>query len=378
MENVLIDKYAMQDIGNAIRTKHNNTTKLKPAEMAPAILSISEGKSSKVTVNQVDHINTQVNVYWGQENLVAHSGQPFEQVIKPHSIDVQVLLQPDKGWKTNGYTLSKPSYVLGDDIVVTVGQALKLEDKKIRFDVHKASRISGGYVMTLNNNLPEYIYIPELTNSSNVALAARNMASKYAVVIQDTLVMFIALFNDEEYRGIDRSKSLKEFNLLSNVDIDDTDAATNVGDVLIDIGEGENRYHCLAWKKIVSSATLDTLFIVISNLTGYVTLTSNTKKINEYFPFFKLYLENVLELQNLNVPWEEIRALGETIGDFTVWTDEIYNYVMILGDDSKTVQERANAFYCICYHYNHIGYLKIPSKPMDDIDDNIIVTIEPQ
>ena len=377
MENVLIDKYAMQDIGNAIRTKHNNTTKLKPAEMAPAILSISGEKSSKVTVNKADHINTQINVYWGQESLVANSGQPFEQVIKPNSIDVQVLLQPDKGWKANGYTLSKPSYVLGDDIVVTVSQALKLEDKKIRFDVHKASRINGGYAITPNNNLPEYTYILELNGSLNIVQAARNMASKYAVVIQNTLVMFIALFNDEEYRGIDMSKPLKEFSLLS-VDIDDTGQAINVGDVLIDIGEGENRYHCLAWQKIVSSATLNTLFIAISNFTGYVTLTSNTKKINEYFPFFKLYLENIFELQNLNVPWEEIRALGETIGDFTVHPDEMYNYVTILGDNSKTVQERANAFYCMCYHYTHIGYIKIPNKPMDDIDDNVRVTVKSQ
>lgn len=377
MENVLIDKHAMQDIGNAIRTKHNNTTKLKPAEMAPAILSISGEKSSKVTVNKTDHINTQINVYWGQESLVANSGQSFEQVIKPNNIDVQVLLQPDKGWKANGYTLSKPSYVLGDDIVVTVSQALKLEDKNIRFDVHKASRISGGYAITPNNNLPEYTCIPELMGSSNIVKAARNMASKYAVVIQDTLVMFIALFNDEEYRGIDISKPLKDFSLLS-VDIDDTGQAIDVGNILIDIGEGENRYHCLAWQKIVSNATLDTLFIAISNFTGYVTLTSNTKKINEYFPFFKLYLENIFELHNLNVPWEEIRALGETIGDFTVQTDEIYNYVMILGDNSKTVQERANAFYCVCYHYNRIGYLNIPNKPTDDIDDNVRVTIEPQ
>lgn len=377
MENVLIDKYAMQNIGNAIRTKKQNTTKLKPAEMAPAILSISGEKSSKVTVNKADHINTQINVYWGQESLVANSGQSFEQVIKPNNIDVQVLLQPDKGWKANGYTLSKPSYVLGDDIVVTVEQALKLEDKEVRFDVHKASRINGGYAITPNNNLPEYTYIPELNSSLNIVKAARNMASKYAVVIQDTLVMFIALFNNEEYRGIDMSKPLKEFSLLS-VDIDDIGQAINVGDVLIDIGEGENRYHCLAWQKVVSSATLANLFIVISNLTGYVTLTSNTKKINEYFPFFKLYLENIFELYNLNVPWEEIRALGETIGDFTVQTGEIYNYVMILGDGSKTVQERANAFYCICYHYNYINYLVIPNKPMDDIDDKIIVTIEPQ
>lgn len=377
MENVLIDKYAMQDIGNAIRTKHKNTTKLKPVEMAPAILSISGEKSSKVTVNKADHINTRINVYWGQESLVANSGQLFEQVIKPNNIDVQVLLQPDKGWKANGYTLSKPSYVLGDDIVVTVNQALKLEDKEIRFDVHKASRIGDGYAMIPNNNLPEYTYIPELNSSSNIVKAARNMASKYAVVIQDTLIMFIALFNDEEYRGIDMSKPLKEFSLLS-VDIDDTGQAINVGDVLIDIGEGENRYHCLAWQKVVSSATLNSLFIVISNLTGYVTLTPNTKKINEYFPFFKLYLENVFELHNLNVPWEEIRALGETIGDFTVRVDKIYNYVTILSDNSKTVQERANAFYCICYNCNHIGYLMIPNKPLDDIDDNVIVTVEPQ
>lgn len=377
MENVLIDKYAMQDIGNAIRTKHNNTTKLKPAEMAPAILSISGEKSSKVTVNKADHINTQINVYWGQESLVANSGQPFEQVIKPNNIDVQVLLQPDKGWKANGYTLSKPSYVLGDDIVVTVSQALKLEDKTIRFDVHKASRISGGYAITPNNNLPEYTYIPELNSSGNTITAIRNLSSKYAVVIQDTLVMFIALFNDEEYRGIDMSKPLKEFSLLS-VDIEDTGQVINVGDVLIDIGEGENRYHCLTWQKVVSSATLDSLFIIISNLTGYVTLTSNTKKINEYFPFFKLYLENALELYNSNVPWEEIRALGETIGDFTVQTDEIYNYVMILNDGSKTVQERANAFYSICYHYNRINYLAIPNKPIDDIDDKVIVVVEPQ
>lgn len=277
MENVLIDKYAMQDIGNAIRTKHNNTTKLKPAEMAPAILSISGEKSSKVTVNKADHINTQINVYWGQESLVANSGQPFEQVIKPNNIDIQVFLKPDKGWKANGYTLSKPSYVLGDDIVVTVSQALKLEDKKVRFDVHKASRVSGGYAMIPNNNLPEYTYIPELDNISNIVKVARNMASKYAAVIQNTLVMFIALFNDEEYRGIDISKPLKEFSLLS-IDIDDTGQAMDVGDVLIDIGEGENRYHCLAWRKIVSSATLNSLFIAISNLTGYVTLTSNTKK----------------------------------------------------------------------------------------------------
>lgn len=377
MENVLIDKYAMQNIGNAIRTKKQNTVKLKPAEMAPAILSISGEKSSKVTVNKADHINTQINVYWGQESLVANSGQPFEQVIKPNNIDVQVLLQPDKGWRANGYTLSKPSYVLGDDIVVTVNQALELNDKKIRFDVHKASRINGGYAMTLNNNLPEYTYIPELNGSFNITVAARNMASKYAVVIQNTLVMFIALFNDEEYRGIDMSKPLKEISLFG-VDIDDTDQAINVGDVLIDIGEGENRYHCLAWQKVVSSATLDSLFVAISSFTGYITLTSNTKKINEYFPFFKLYLENIFELYNSNVPWEEIRALGETVGDFTVQTDEIYNYITMLGDNSRTVPERANAFYCICYHYNHINHLVIPSKPMDDIDDNVIVTIEPQ
>lgn len=377
MENVLIDKYAMQDIGDAIRTKHQNTTKLKPAEMAPAILSISGEKSSKVMVNKADHINTQINVYWGQESLVANSGQPFEQVIKPNNIDVRVLLKPDKGWKANGYTLSKPSYVLGDDIVVTVSQALKLEDKNIRFDVHKASRISGGYAMIPNNNLPEYTYIPELNSSVNIVKAAQNMASKYAVVIQNTLVMFIALFNDEEYRGIDISKPLKEFSLLS-IDIDDTDQAINAGDVLIDIGEGENRYHCLAWQKTVSSNTLDTLFIAISNLMGYVTLTSNTKKINEYFPFFKLYLENIFELYNSNFPWEEIRELGETIGDFTVQTDEIYNYVMILGDNRKTVQEKANAFYCICYHYNHIGYFEIPNKPTDDIDNNVGVIVGPQ
>lgn len=377
MENVLIDKYAMQDIGNAIRTKHNNTTKLKPAEMAPAILSISGEKSSKVTVNQVDHIQTQVNVGFGTGTVVANSGQAVEQSVKPDNLNLQISLNPDDGWKADGYTLSKPSYILGDDIVVTVRQAIKLEDKKITFNVHKVSRINTGYVITPNNNLPEYVYVPELSNSSNVITAMRNLSSKYAVIMQNKVVVFIALLNQEEYNGIDRSKPLKGFNLLS-VDIDDTSMASNLGDILFDFGEGENRYYCVTWKKVVSDATWDSLCIVISNLTGYIPLTPNTKKINEYFPFFKSELENVLELTYANVPWEEIRALGETIGDFTPATSDIYDYSMTLRDDSKTVQEKANAFYILCYYYYQLGYLRIPNKPFDDIDERVDVVITPK
>lgn len=375
MENVLIDKYAMQDIGNAIRTKHKNTTKLKPAEMAPAILSISGEKSSKVTVNQVEHIQTQVNVGFGIGTVVANSGQAVEQSIKPDNLNLQILLSPDDGWKADGYTLSKPSYVLGDDIVVTVRPALKLEDKKVQFTVHRATRINGGYLLSSNINLPEYTYMPETGNIYDIMQGIPRLQSKYTVVIQYKTVIFIALLTEDEFKSVDRTKPLKDFSLLG-VDVDCTDYSHGGDTILADIGDGKNRYHILYWRESISEQDKISLLISISGQSIYVSSNSNTKTMNENFDFYKGEISAIVALPDDT--WNEIKTLGETIGTVPLITDGGYDYAVTLGDSSKPIRERAEAFYILCYYFHAHGNIQMPYKSVDDINDYVSIKIPPK
>ena len=375
MENVLIDKHAMQDIGNAIRTKHNNTTKLKPAEMAPAILSISGEKSSKVTVNQVDHIQTQVNVGFGVGTVVANSGQAVEQSVKPDNLNLQILLNPDYGWKADGYTLSKPSYVLGDDIVVTVRPALKLEDEKVQFTVHRATRINGGYLLSSNTNLPEYTYMPEVSSIYDVTQAISRLQSKYTVVIQHKTVIFVALLTDDEFKSVDRTKSLKDFNLLG-VDVQCTDYSHGGDTILADVGDGEGRYHLLYWRESISEQDKISLLINISGRSVYVSPSSSTKTMNENFDFYKGEISSIVTL--IDDMWNEIKTLGETIGTVPLITDGGYDYTVTLMDRSKPIRERAEAFYILCY-YSHVhGDILMPYKSVNDVDNYVSIKISPK
>lgn len=375
MENVLIDKHAMQDIGNAIRTKKQNTTKLKPAEMAPAILSISGEKSSKVTVNQVEHIQTQVNVGFGTGTVIANSGQAIEQSVKPDNLNLQILLNPDDGWKADGYTLSKPSYVLGDDIVITVRPALKLEDKKVQFTVHRATRINGGYLLSSNTNLPEYTYMPETGNIYGVTQATLRLQSKYTVVIQYKTVVFIALLTEDEFKSVDRTKPLKDFNLLG-VDVNCTDYSHDGDTILADIGDGENRYHILYWRESISEQDKISLLISISGQSVYVSPNSNTKTMNENFDFYKGEISAIVTLPDDT--WNEIKTLGETIGTVPLITDGGYDYTVTLSDSSKPIRERAEAFYILCYYSHAHGSIQMPYKSIDDIDDYVLIKIPPK
>lgn len=375
MENVLIDKYAMQDIGNAIRTKHNNTTKLKPAEMAPAILSISGEKSSKVTVNKVDHIQTQVNVGFGTGTVVANSGQAVEQSVKPYNLNLQILLNPDDGWKADGYTLSKPSYALGDDIVVTVRPALKLEDKKVQFTVHRATRINGGYLLSSNINLPEYTYMPEMGNIYSVIQKISRLQSKYTVMVQHKTVIFIALLTEDEFKSVDRTKPLKDFNLLG-VDVNCTDYSHGGDAILADVGDGGNRYYILYWRESISEQDKISLLINISGQSVYISPSSNTKTMNENFDFYKGEMSAIVALPD-NV-WNEIKTLGETIGTVPLITDGGYDYTVTLSDSSKPIRERAEAFYILCYYAHAQGNIQMPYKSVDDVNDYVSIKIPSQ
>lgn len=375
MENVLIDKYAIQDIGNAIRTKQKNTTKLKPAEMAPAILSISGEKSSKVTVNQVDHIQTQVNVGFGVGTVVANSGQAVEQSVKPDNLNLQILLNPDYGWKADGYTLSKPSYVLGDDIVVTVRPALKLEDKKVQFTVHRATRINGGYLLSSNTNLPEYTYMPKVSGIYNVMQAISRLQSKYTVIIQHETVIFIALLTEDEFKSVDRTKPLKDFNLLS-IDVQCTDYSHDGGTTLANVGDGENSYHILYWRESISEQDKISLLINISDQSVYVSPSSSTKTMNENFDFYKGEMGSIVTL--IDDVWNEIKTLGETIGTVPLITDGGYDYIVTLSDSSKPIRERAEAFYILCYYsHAHVNIL-MPYKSVNDVNDYVSIKISPK
>lgn len=375
MENVLIDKHAMQDIGNAIRTKHQNTTKLKPADMAPAILSISGEKSSKVTVNKVDHIQTQVNVGFGTGTVVAHSGQAVEQSVKPNNLDLQILLKPDAGWKTDGYTLSKPSYVLGDDIVVTVRPALKLENKKVQFTVHRAVRINGGYALSPNTNLPEYMYIPVLNSSYNIQTVVRQVQSKYAVFIQNRKIIFTALLSKSERQNIDMDKPMKDCNLLG-VNIECTERPIMTSSELYDFGEGENSYYLLYYTENISTTDEQYLFININGQYEFIPPTPNTKKMNENFDFYKGEISAITSVND--APWNDIKALGETIGTVPLITSGVYDYTITFYDNSKSTQERANAFYILCYYYHNQDAIKVPYKSLEDINNFVSIILPPQ
>ena len=375
MENVLIDKYAMQDIGNAIRTKKQNTVKLKPAEMAPAILSISGEKSSKVTVNQVDHIKTQVNVGFGLGTVVANQGQDAEQSVKPDNLDLQILLSADSGWKADGYTLSKPSYVLGDDIVVTVRPALKLEDKNVQFTVHRATRINGGYVLSPNTNLPQSMYVPVLNSSYSIQNTVRQIQSKYAVFIQNRKVIFTALLSESEVQSIDVDKPIKSCNILG-VNIECTERPIRTSGELYDIGEGENNYYLLYYTENISTTDEQYLFINISGQYEFIPPTPNTKKMNENFDFYKSEISVITSVDD--APWSDIKALGETIGTVPLITSGVYDYIITLYDNSKSTQERANAFYILCYYCHDQDAIKMPYKSHEDINNFVSITPSPQ
>ena len=134
MANVLVNESSLTAIGNAIRQKKSETTKYKPSEMAPAILTIDGGSKPVVDNTGVifaDYDGTEIEV-WEKADIASKTELP---TVPTHE---GLIFQ---GWN---WTLEDiQSDTTGQ--VITVGPYYVTESGRTEYDIEVESGVEMGF-----------------------------------------------------------------------------------------------------------------------------------------------------------------------------------------------------------------------------------------